>query len=139
MLVSLALTPIFFYIGCSFKKAITPNRLNNSQASFAFNSTLSTTIILTNRYRHVMSSLKALHANDTWDLVELPKDRMAIPNKWVYKTKIVDGKPKYKARTIAKGYAQKQGIDFRAVFSPIVKMTSFSYNNIGVGIIPNGC
>ena len=35
-----------------------------------------------------------------WDLVELPKGRKATPNKWVYKIKIVDGKPKYKTRLI---------------------------------------
>ena len=35
----------------------------------------------------MQEEIKALHANDTWDLVDLPKDRKAIPNKWVYKIK----------------------------------------------------
>ena len=54
--------------------------------------------------------IKILHANDTWDLVELPKGRKAIPNKWVYKIKTVDDKPKYKARLVAKEYAQKRAL-----------------------------
>ena len=72
----------------------------------------------------MQEEIKALHSNNTWDLVELPKGRKAIPNKWVYKIKTVDDKPKYKARLVAKGYAQTKGIDFQEVFSPVVKMTT---------------
>ena len=60
----------------------------------------------------MQEEIKSLYANDTWDLVPLPKGRNALPNKWLYKVKSIDGKPKYKARLIAKGYAQKEGIDF---------------------------
>ena len=55
----------------------------------------------------------------TW--LNLPKGSKAIPNKWVYKIKTVDDKPKYKASLVAKGYAQTKGIDFQEVFSPVVK------------------
>ena len=58
----------------------------------------------------MQEEIKTLRANDTWDLVELPKARRAIPNKWVYKIKIVDGKPKCKARLVANEYAQKEGL-----------------------------
>ena len=58
----------------------------------------------------MQEEIKTLRANDTWDLVELPKARRAIPNKWVYKIKTVDSKPKHKARLVAKGYAQKRAL-----------------------------
>ncbi|MCO5557622.1 hypothetical protein L7F22_011188 [Adiantum nelumboides] len=72
----------------------------------------------------MQEEIKALHADHTWDLVEFPKERKAIPNKWVYKIKTVDAKPKYKARLVAKGYVQTKSIDFHEVFSPVVKMTT---------------
>uniref|UniRef100_A0A2N9HK67 Reverse transcriptase Ty1/copia-type domain-containing protein n=1 Tax=Fagus sylvatica TaxID=28930 RepID=A0A2N9HK67_FAGSY len=58
------------------------------------------------------------------DLVELPKGKKALRNKWVFKLK-KDGEKlvKYKARLVVKGFNQKQGIDFDEIFSPVVKMS----------------
>ena len=40
------------------------------------------------KWEHAMKSeLDSIHNNDTWDLVPLPKDRKALPCKWVYKYK----------------------------------------------------
>jgi hypothetical protein len=48
-----------------------------------------------------------------------------LQNKWVYKLKEEDGGEKrYKARLVVKGFAQKKGIDFDEIFSPVVKLTS---------------
>jgi hypothetical protein len=55
----------------------------------------------------------------------LPARKRALQNKWVYKLKEEDGGEKrYKARLAVKGFAQKKGIDFDEIFSPVVKMTS---------------
>ncbi|KAH9755120.1 hypothetical protein KPL71_015668 [Citrus sinensis] len=50
----------------------------------------------------------------------------AIGNKWVYKIKR-DGNDqveRYRARFVVKGYAQKEGIDFNEIFSPVVRLTT---------------
>lgn len=47
--------------------------------------------------------------NETWELTELPENKVPIGSKWLYKTKCnADGSiDKYKARLVAKGYSQK--------------------------------
>ncbi len=58
-------------------------------------------------------------------MVVLLKDKKAIGCKWVYKVKHnADGFViKYKAKLVAKGYAQTYGIDYEETYSPVAKMT----------------
>eukprot|EP00253_Pinus_taeda_P028825 PITA_28825 len=69
---------------------------------------------------------RSLLANDTWDLVPLPKGRRLVRCKWVYRTKFgPDGKvDKHKAHLVSKGFSQVEGIDYNETFSPISKMNS---------------
>ena len=52
--------------------------------------------------------------NETWELTKLPKNKVPIGSKWLYKIKFnADGSiDKYKARLVAKGYSQKEGVDY---------------------------
>ncbi|GJV01866.1 ribonuclease H-like domain-containing protein [Tanacetum coccineum] len=59
-----------------------------------------------------------------WILVDLPSGRKAIGTKWVFKNKrderiIV---VKNKARLVAQGFRQEEGIDYDEVFAPVVRI-----------------
>lgn len=72
---------------------------------------------------------KSLLDNNTWTLVDLPKNKKVIPCKWVYKTK-TDEKgnvSRLKARLVVKGYQQKKGIDYHEIYAPVVRYTSIRY------------
>ena len=55
-----------------------------------------------------------------------PEDRSVEGSRWIYKIKYVaDGSvKKYKARFVAKVYAQKEGIDYEKTFATIARYTS---------------
>ncbi|CAI7842229.1 unnamed protein product [Closterium sp. NIES-54] len=69
------------------------------------------------------SELKSIEENDTWELVELPEGRKAITSKWLFKIESnADGKiERYKSRLVAKGYQQKEKVDYRELFAPVPK------------------
>ncbi|CAI7756865.1 unnamed protein product [Closterium sp. NIES-53] len=72
------------------------------------------------------SELKSIEENDMWELVELPEGRKAITSKWLFKIKSdADGKIEhYKSRLVAKGYQQKEKVDYKELFAPVVKPTT---------------
>ena len=54
----------------------------------------------------MQDEMDSLHENHTYELVELPKGKRELRNKWVYKLKPGDGRnpPRYKARIVVKGF-----------------------------------
>ncbi|XP_019055977.1 PREDICTED: uncharacterized protein LOC109115883 [Nelumbo nucifera] len=72
------------------------------------------------------AEIEALEKNDTWTIVDLPPKKHAIGNKWVYRIKYkVDGTiERFKARLIAKGYTQIEGLYYHDTFAPIEKLST---------------
>ena len=64
--------------------------------------------------------------NDVWDVVLRPKDKFAVTLKWLYKIKHgADGSAeKFKARFVAQGFSQKEGIDYDEIFAPVARYTT---------------
>ena len=63
--------------------------------------------------------LKSMAENKVWDLAELPKGSKTIGCKWVFKTKR-DSKGKverFKARLVANGFTQREGVDYNETYS----------------------
>ncbi|CAI7903632.1 unnamed protein product [Closterium sp. NIES-53] len=79
---------------------------------------------------------KRIEENGTWELVELPEGRNAITSKWLFNIKSnADGKiERYKSRLVAKGYQQKEKVDYKELFAPVVKLTTLRTLLAGVAI-----
>ncbi|GJS91424.1 retrovirus-related pol polyprotein from transposon TNT 1-94 [Tanacetum coccineum] len=61
---------------------------------------------------------------EVWELVPRPDKVMVIILKWIYKVKLdeLGGILKNKARLVARGYRQEEGIDFKESFAPVARL-----------------
>nr|GEX17149.1 retrovirus-related Pol polyprotein from transposon TNT 1-94 [Tanacetum cinerariifolium] len=59
-----------------------------------------------------------------WELVPRPDKVMVITLKWIYKVNLdeLGGILKNKARLVARGYRQEEGIDFEKSFAPVARL-----------------
>ena len=64
--------------------------------------------------------------NDVWEIVPRPKGKSVVSSKWIFKIKhVADGSiEKYKARFVARGFSQKEGIDYEENFALVARYTS---------------
>lgn len=77
-------------------------------------------------WEHAMKEeMDSLKENDTFELTTLPEGRKIVGGRWVYalKENAETGKI-FKARYVAKGYNQTEGIDYHETFAPTANLTS---------------
>ena len=76
----------------------------------------------------MQSEYDVVMKNQTWKIVDCPHDVKPIGCKWVYiiKYKANGDIDKYNARLVAKGFAQKEGIDYEEIFAPTTKWNTIS-------------
>jgi hypothetical protein len=70
--------------------------------------------------------MDAVEKNHTWELADLPRGHRAITLKLVFKLKRDEAGAivKHKARLVARGFVQREGIDFDDAFAPMAQMES---------------
>ncbi|KRX83269.1 Retrovirus-related Pol polyprotein from transposon TNT 1-94 [Trichinella sp. T6] len=77
----------------------------------------------------INEELASHRENQSWEPAVLPPHKKAIKSKWVFKTKYKEDRTieKRKARLVARGYSQVQGIDYEDMFAPTLGYSSLCY------------
>ncbi|GJZ65756.1 retrovirus-related pol polyprotein from transposon TNT 1-94 [Tanacetum coccineum] len=65
-------------------------------------------------------------ANDVWELVPQPRNMTIIGTKWVFRNKLDENGivSRNKARLVAQGYNQQEGIDYDKTYAPVARLES---------------
>ena len=74
----------------------------------------------------MLEEYNSILTNDVWDVVPRPQGKSVVTSKWIYKVKFsADGSiEKCKARFVARGFSQKEGIDYDKTFAPVARYSS---------------
>ncbi|GJS39350.1 ribonuclease H-like domain-containing protein [Tanacetum coccineum] len=89
------------------------------------------TLRKSSRVETMNNEMEALFRNNTWVLTDLPANKQ-IRCKWLFKIKykLTGDIEIYKARLVAIGFSQRDGIDYEEAFSPVVKMVTIRRKNV---------
>jgi len=70
--------------------------------------------------------MSSLLKNQTWELKPLPEGQSVVSCRWIFKSKLQPNGmiERCKARLVARGFSQTEGIDYFETFSPVVRYES---------------
>ncbi|GKB05596.1 retrovirus-related pol polyprotein from transposon TNT 1-94 [Tanacetum coccineum] len=74
----------------------------------------------------MQEELNQFITNDVWELVPNPMDMTIIGTKWVYRNKLDENGvvTRKKARLVAQGYNQQEGINYDETYAPVARLES---------------
>ncbi|GJW86761.1 retrovirus-related pol polyprotein from transposon TNT 1-94 [Tanacetum coccineum] len=74
----------------------------------------------------MQEELNQFIANDVWELVPQPKNMTIIGTKWVFRNKLDENGvvSQNKARLVAQGYNQQEGINYDETYAPVARLES---------------
>ena len=78
----------------------------------------------------MIEEYQSIMKNDVWDVVPRLEWKSVVTSKWIYKIKHAtnDSIEKYKERFVARGFSQKEGIDYKETFAPVADtLPSYQY------------
>jgi hypothetical protein len=73
----------------------------------------------------MLEEYDSIMRNDVWEVVQRPVGKSVVTSRWLYKTKYAaDGNiEKHKARFVARGFSQVEGVDYDETFTPVARYT----------------
>ena len=72
----------------------------------------------------MQEELSEFRRNKVWNLVPRPANKTVIGTKWIYRNKLDENGTvtRNKARLVAQGYRQEEGIDYDETFAPVARL-----------------
>ena len=80
----------------------------------------------------MVEEYSSIMTNDVCEVVPKPQERSVVGSRWIYKIKYAADVSieKFKARFVAKGYAQKEGIDYEETFALVARYASIDSSSL---------
>ncbi|SOV07241.1 uncharacterized protein UDID_18750 [Ustilago sp. UG-2017a] len=95
-----------------------------TQEGFKWQKSIPGISVQNGRAERAIRSLEGLEAMGTWEVVHQPPGVPLVDSKVVLRLKLdADGVPvKHKAQLVARGFTQREGIDYQETFSPVAPL-----------------